>query len=94
MKKNKMSHCSHLHEDSVLLEIIICHFPAVSAPVGDHLCLAEGHLVHLLDMSVEVAGGAAGVLTDWAQPGFGSTGKNGFQLKNVVLKLQNSESVK
>ena len=50
--------------------------------------------MHLLDMSVEVAGGAAGVLTDWAQPGFGSTGKNGFQLKNVVLKLQNSDSVK
>ena len=50
--------------------------------------------MNLLDVVVEVAGGAAGVLTDWTQPGFGSTGKNGFQLKNVVLKLQNSESVK
>ena len=65
--------CSHLHEDSVLLHIIFGHLPSVSAPVGDHLCLAEGHLVHLLDMVVEVAGGTASVLADWADPWFGST---------------------
>ena len=56
-----------------MLNFVLGHLPAVSAPLGDHLCLTEGHLVHLLDMIVEVAGGTASVLADWADPGLGGT---------------------
>ena len=70
-----MAKLSYLNQDKILLNLIFRHFPAVSAPLGHCLCLAQGHLVHLLDVVVQVAGGAAGVLANRADPWLGSTAK-------------------
>ena len=66
---------SYLNQNKILLNLILSHFPAISAPLGHCLCLAKGHLVNLLDVVVKVAGGAARVLANRADPRFGSTGK-------------------
>ena len=70
-----MAKFSYLNQDKILLNLILRHFPAVSAPLGHCLCLAQGHLVHLLDVVVQVAGSAAGVLANRADPWLGRTGK-------------------
>ena len=60
----------HLNCDAILLYLILCHIPSIAAPLGHHLCLAEGDLVHLLDVVVQVARRAACVLADWTDPRF------------------------
>ena len=77
---------SYLNQNKILLNLILSHFPAISAPLGHCLCLAQCHLVHLLDVVVKVAGGAACVLANRADPWLGSTGKQILVVNFISFK--------
>ena len=58
----------YLNCDPILLDFILGHISAISTSLGHHFCLAECHLVHLLDVIVQVARSAARVLADGTYP--------------------------
>ena len=58
----------YLNCDSILFDFILCHISAIPAPLGHHFRLAESHLVHLLDVVVQVACGTACMLADGTYP--------------------------
>ena len=72
----------YLNCNSVLFDFILGHFSPIATPLGHHLRLAERHLVHLLDVVVQVARRAACVLADRTDPRLCSTGENRLSDKN------------
>ena len=58
----------YLNCNSILLNFILGHISAITTPLGHHFRLAMCHLVHFLDVIVQVARSAACVLADRTYP--------------------------